>query len=54
MSHILATRQFATVVVPPFFSDSYQKSLKADPTILNLKDKSEYYYELGCKLAEQL
>jgi hypothetical protein len=54
LSQILVTRQFATIEVPAFFAEGYRLSLQADPTILNLKGKSEYYYELGCKLAEML
>ena len=54
LANILCTRGFATVEIPPFFSESYKESLLADPTILNLQDKSDYYYELGGKLAEFL
>ena len=39
---------------PKFFLEKYRDTLKADPTIVNLKEKSDYFYETALILGPVL
>lgn len=44
-------RSLAVLEIPKYFAEAYRASLRADPDILRLADKSQYFFELGTKLA---
>jgi hypothetical protein len=44
-------RSMVVLEIPKYFSEAYRASLRADPDILRLADKSQYFFELGTKLA---
>mmetsp|Transcript_23902 Transcript_23902/g.42314 ORF Transcript_23902/g.42314 Transcript_23902/m.42314 type:complete len:189 (-) Transcript_23902:22-588(-) len=54
LAALLVQRNFITVSVPKYYAESYRASLKADPSILQLSEKSKYYFTLGSKLATLL
>ncbi|OMJ91710.1 hypothetical protein SteCoe_5741 [Stentor coeruleus] len=50
----MARRDLAKIEVPKFFSDSYRNTLKADPKIISLKERTNYFFEVGIKLSDSL
>ncbi|CAD8072362.1 unnamed protein product [Paramecium sonneborni] len=46
--------QLVQVEILEIFEDEIQKHLDADPTIVNLKQYSPYYYQLGFKMADMI
>lgn len=44
----------AALEIPKIFRSQFQSSLIADPTVINLREKSAYFYEFGLKMAEYL
>mmetsp|Transcript_24457 Transcript_24457/g.43351 ORF Transcript_24457/g.43351 Transcript_24457/m.43351 type:complete len:188 (+) Transcript_24457:402-965(+) len=48
---IWTQRSLAVLEIPKFYKEAYRESLRADPDILRLADKSRYFFELGTKLA---
>jgi hypothetical protein len=42
------------IEVPDIFCEGFQNTLHADPTIVNLREKSNYYLELGLNLIDFL
>jgi hypothetical protein len=35
------------IAVPKYFSDQYKDTLMADPTVVNIKDKTAYFFEIA-------
>lgn len=50
----LAQYDIVDVEVPKIFKEKFQKTLEADPCVINLREKSPYFYEVGGKLGEYL
>lgn len=50
----MAMRQLATIEVPKYYGESYRNTLEADPSIISLKDRSTYFFEVGGKLSSLL
>jgi len=46
--------EYLTIEVPTTYREKFKKILMADPTVVNLKDKSFYYYEVGYKLCKHI
>ncbi|KAL4472859.1 hypothetical protein ABPG72_020593 [Tetrahymena utriculariae] len=44
----------AVLEIPKIYRSQFQNSLLADPTVINLREKSNYFYEFGLKMAEYL
>ncbi|KAL4429500.1 hypothetical protein ABPG74_001345 [Tetrahymena malaccensis] len=44
----------ADIEIPKIFRNQFQNSLLADPTVINLREKSNYFYDFGLKMAEYL
>ena len=42
------------LAVPKFFSQSYRNILLAGPTVSNIKEKTDYFYEIAFMLASVL
>ena len=42
------------MVTPKFFSKSFRNTLTADSTVVNLKEKTEYFYEIAFILSSVL
>jgi hypothetical protein len=40
------------IALPEIFSPNFQSILNADPLIVNIKEKTPFYYELGIKIVE--
>jgi hypothetical protein len=40
--------------MPTFYSSKVRNRLRADAWVVNLKDRSAYFYELGLRMAERL
>lgn len=50
----MALRDLAKIEVPKFFGESYRNTLEADPKIISLKERSNYFFEIGGKLSSIL
>ena len=50
----MAIRQMANIEIPKFYGESYRNTLEADPSIISLKDRSNYFFEVGGKLSSLL
>eukprot|EP01017_Pseudomicrothorax_dubius_P003499 TRINITY_DN10518_c0_g1_i1.p1 TRINITY_DN10518_c0_g1~~TRINITY_DN10518_c0_g1_i1.p1 ORF type:complete len:149 (+),score=36.03 TRINITY_DN10518_c0_g1_i1:216-662(+) len=50
----LARGEMVTVGVPRLLNSRFQDAMLADPSIINLNEKHNYYYEFGLKLVEYL
>ena len=50
----LGSHEFVGVDIPVIFRERFKKVLMADPSVVNLRDKSPYYYEIGIKLCEYI
>ena len=38
------------IIIPVIYRENFQKTLSADPTVINLREKTPYYYEIAMKL----
>ena len=47
----LAARGIVSLKPPAYFGPSFQAHLLADASVLNINEKSPYYYELGVRLS---
>jgi GINS complex subunit 3 len=47
----MALREMAAIEEPKFFGDGYRNILEADPRIVSLKERSNYFFEVGSKLS---
>jgi len=54
LAQFLSMRVGAKLEIPKYLNESYKTVLRADPTIVSLKDQSPYFFEVGTKLAELL
>lgn len=50
----LAKAEIIDIEIPRFYKDHFKKTLEADPSVVNLRDKTPYYYENGLKLIEHI
>ena len=50
----LAQGKFVQIEVPPIYRENFKNTLKADPCVVNLREKNGYYYETGNKLIEYI
>ena len=50
----LAQGEIIDIEVPRFYKDHFKKTLEADPNVVNLRDKTPYYYENGLKLIDKI
>ena len=41
-------------IIPHCYQLAYKKTLKADPLVVNLREKNQNYYIFGMKLKEQI
>ena len=48
----LAKKGYIDVQTPAYFGKAYKDTMKADPTTLNLKERSQYIYETGKNLTD--
>ncbi|KAK1285409.1 hypothetical protein QJS10_CPB20g01852 [Acorus calamus] len=51
LAHELFLRQAASVNVPSCYSQKTRKEIQADAACVDLRSRSPYFYELGCKVA---
>ena len=51
MAIVLAKRGYVSWESPACFGPRFKQSLLADPSVVNLQDRTPYFYELGLKLA---
>ena len=54
LASTFASRRFVDIQLPNYLSLQFKSSLVADPEVINLKQKSEYFYEIGIMLAHTL
>lgn len=54
LAHRLSVHKFLAVESPLPYREKFKKALLADPTVINLRDKSAYYYERAIRLADIL
>jgi len=52
LAFALARTEIVEIEIPRFYKEQFKKTLEADPNVINLRDKSSYYYEIGLKLIE--
>ena len=50
----LAQGKFLQIEVPHIYREHFKNTLKADPCVVNLKEKNGFYYETGSKLVEYI
>lgn len=50
LTSVLTSRNMVKLELPRVFGPRFQVSFLADPSIVNLKDRCPYFYELGLKL----
>ena len=50
----LISHKFIAIDTPLPYREKYKKALLADPTVVNLRDKSAYYYERAIRLSGML
>lgn len=50
----LAKAKIIDIEIPRYFKENFKKTLEADPNVVNLRDKTLYYYEVGMKIIEFL
>lgn len=50
----LAKAKIIDIEIPRYFKENFKKTLEADPNVVNLRDKTLYYYEIGMKIIEFL
>ncbi len=50
----LAQKDFVDIATPNYFGNAYKDTMKADPTTLNLKERCQYLYEVGLRLAQYI
>ena len=48
----LARTDVIDIEVPRYFKEQFKKTLEADPSVVNLRDKTSYFYEIGLKLLD--
>ena len=54
LAKLLYSADKLDIATPKFFGKSFRDTLIADPTIINLQDKSTYFYEVSLFLSEVL
>ncbi|CAE7660410.1 gins3, partial [Symbiodinium sp. CCMP2456] len=54
VARMLALRNVVELELPVIFAEEMQESLRADPLVCRLGEKSPYYFEAGMKIAGQL
>ena len=47
----LAHRDHIQIELPPCYGDSYREGMRSDPGHMNLREHSEYYFEIGKELS---
>mmetsp|Transcript_11247 Transcript_11247/g.12748 ORF Transcript_11247/g.12748 Transcript_11247/m.12748 type:complete len:194 (-) Transcript_11247:1122-1703(-) len=52
LADILAQRNFVKIKMPKHYTKKYRTYLLADPTVVNLRDKSSFYYDTGIRLCK--
>lgn len=50
----LASGDVINIEIPRYYKEQFKKTLEADPNVVNLRDKSLYYYEVGLKIIDYL
>ncbi len=50
----LAEKDYLTITSPVYLGKSYKDTMKADPTAVNLRERSPYLYEIGKMLNDHL
>ncbi|KAH9613511.1 hypothetical protein KSS87_004923 [Heliosperma pusillum] len=51
LAHELHGRQTVVMSIPPCFNQMTRKEIQADPGSVDLRNRCQYFYELGCKIA---
>ena len=51
MASTLAKRHMVAVELPPYYNAKARTTLSAGPRGINLRQRSHYYFEIGCRLA---
>lgn len=51
LAHELHTRQAVVMSIPSCFNQMTRKEIQADPASVDLRNRCQYFYELGCKIA---
>ncbi|KAK3422618.1 probable DNA replication complex GINS protein PSF3 [Eucalyptus grandis] len=51
LANELCQRNAVSVLVPPCFDEKTRLEIQADPACVDLRSRSPYFYEFGCKLA---
>jgi len=51
LTQVLTTRNMVTVELPKCFTPRFKTALLADPAVVDLRDRQEFFYELGTKLS---
>jgi len=49
----LYTRRFIQIKKPKFYQRAFQNNLRAEPTAINLQERSPYFYRFGRKLQDK-
>jgi len=50
----LSTHGIVTIDIPLIYRERFKKMLNADATVINLREKTPFYYEIGMKLCEYI
>ena len=50
----LARPGIVEIEIPRFYKEQFKNTLEAGPNVINLRDKTPYYYEVGMKLVEYI
>ncbi|KMT18591.1 hypothetical protein BVRB_2g027220 [Beta vulgaris subsp. vulgaris] len=51
LANELNTRQAVVMSIPSCFNQMTRKEIQADPGSVDLRNRCQYFYELGCKIA---
>jgi len=51
MAQALVLKNMVKLKLPKYFGDSFRVTLLAQPAVMNLQDRSPFFYEFGLKLA---
>jgi len=52
LAKCLQQRNHIQIELPACYGDSYREGMRSDPGHMNLRDHSEYYFEIGKELSE--
>ena len=51
---ILAEKNFISIQTPKYYKPKFRTHLLADPSVVNIRERSQYFYTVGAKLSKFL